>query len=210
MDATFWKHRWAEGSIAFHEGRPNTYLARHASRLAGATRVLVPLCGKSEDLAHLASLGHQVVGIELVEDAVQAFFAEHGATPQSRVRGEVTEYTAGTITIFAGDVFAVTAELLGPVDALYDRAALIALPPAMRGRYVAHLRRLLSPGARGLVVTLEYPPGAMEGPPFTVLESELRACYQGASVDLVDEAPAGGPRLSQVDGARERCFQITL
>jgi thiopurine S-methyltransferase len=210
MDASFWIDRWAEGRIAFHEGRPNTFLTRHAARFAGARRVLVPLCGKTEDLAYLAHLGHHVIGVELVEDAVRAFFAEHDATPEVRRHGAVTEYTAASITIVAGDVFAVTPDLLGPIDAFYDRAAVIALPPPLRARYVAHLRTLLPAAAPGLVITLEYPQDAMDGPPFAVLEPELRALYQGARVELLEDAPAGGPRLAQLPGALERCFLVTL
>jgi thiopurine S-methyltransferase len=146
MEPGFWIERWAEGRIGFHEGRPNQYLERHAARLDGARRVLVPLCGKAVDLAYLASRGHEVVGVELVEDAVRAFFAEQDVTPAVQRRGGFVEYAAGGIAIFAGDVFATTRELLGPIDGFYDRAALIALPPALRARYVPHLRGLV--GAR--------------------------------------------------------------
>src|SRR4051812_12173703 len=150
-----WLGRWREGRTAFHEGRPNDLLVRHAARLAGRRRVLVPLCGKSEDLAFLAARGHDVVGVELAEQAVQAFFAEHDLTPSIARRGSVIAYevgpgmvrpaapagpagptASGAIALWAGDFFAVTPELLGPVDALYDRAALIALPAELRPRYV--------------------------------------------------------------------------
>lgn len=209
MDQSFWRARWQEGRIGFHEGRPNTYLERHASRLDGCARVLVPLCGKAEDLAFLAGRGHEVIGVELVEDAVRAFFAEHGATPEIRARGSLTEYTAGTITLLAGDVFAVTPEHVGHVDALYDRAALIALPPEMRARYVPHVRKLLAPGARGLLVTLEYAQQLAEGPPFAVLEDEVRALWAHASVELVDEGP--DPRVREgMPPAVERCFALRL
>ncbi|HVK77430.1 MAG TPA: thiopurine S-methyltransferase [Kofleriaceae bacterium] len=210
MDPGFWLDRWREGRIGFHEGRPNTFLERHAGRLAGARRVLVPLCGKAEDLAYLAGRGHEIVGVELVEDAVKAFFAEHGATPAVRGHGPFVEYRAGAITILAGDMFATTRALLGPIDAYYDRAAVIALPPPLRARYVPHLRGLLDAGAPGLVITLEYEQARMDGPPFAVHEDELRALYAGAQVELIEEAPAtGNPRLLEIGGATERCFVIT-
>ncbi|MEJ7599603.1 MAG: hypothetical protein WKG01_16975 [Kofleriaceae bacterium] len=210
MERSFWEDSWRAGRINFHEGEANKYLSRHAARLQGRA-VLVPMCGKSEDLAYLAYLGHEVIGIELVEDAVTAFFAEHGINPIRTPRGPVVEYRDGPIKILAGDLFAVTPEHVGTVDALYDRAALIALPPEMRGRYVDHLR-LLAPGANGLCITLEYSQEQMAGPPFSVLESELRAHYRDR-VELVDEAVADRlpPRAKDIGlAAQERCFAVTL
>lgn len=179
MDIAFWAGRWNEGRIqGFHEGKANELLARFANELGDGRTVLVPLCGKAEDLAYLASRGHHVVGIEVVEDAVKAFFAEHGLTPTVRPGKGAKIYEAAGITILCGDVFAVTPEDTGPVDALYDRAALVALPPDMRKRYAAKVKSLLSPGAKGLLVTLEYKEGTVTPPPHSVVESEVRALYE--------------------------------
>ncbi|MBX3231781.1 MAG: hypothetical protein KIT84_44380 [Labilithrix sp.] len=201
MDVAFWTQRWSEGRIAFHEGKANAYLAQHARVLAGRT-VLVPLCGKAEDLAFLAAQGHDVVGIEVVEDAVKAFFAEHELTPAVREEGGVRVYSAASVTIVAGDFFATTRELVGPVDGYYDRAALIALPPEMRPRYAAHVRALLAKGSKGLLVALEH--ANPTTPPFSVGEDEIRALYGDANVHLLGEGPA---QERFVDG-RERCFSI--
>jgi thiopurine S-methyltransferase len=206
MDAEFWRARWREGRIRFHEGHVNVYLERHAKRLSG--RVLVPLCGKAEDLAWLAARGHEVVGVELIEDAVRAFFTEHGLTPSITPRDALVEYASGSLVLYAGDVFALTPALLGQVDSIYDRGALVALPSDMRRRYAAHLRTL-APGATILQVTLEYAPGAMEGPPFTVTEHDLRALYAGAVIEFLDEGPDSRPRDPPVD-ATERCYAMTL
>jgi thiopurine S-methyltransferase len=220
-----WLARWREGRTAFHEGRPNDLLVRHAAHLAGSRRVLVPLCGKSEDLAFLAACGHDVVGVELAEQAVQAFFAEHDLTPSIAPRGPVVAYevgagmvrpaaptgpaTSGAIALLAGDFFAVTPELLGPVDALYDRAALIALPAELRSRYVARLRALLPVEAPALVITLEYDQAAVAGPPYAVLEAELRTLYAGAAVELMEERPGDVAKCAQSGTpVTERCFAL--
>jgi len=172
--------------------------------------VLVPLCGKAEDLAFLAGRGHLVIGIELVEDAVRAFFDEHGIVPEIARHGDHVAYRAGPITIFAGDCFTTTPQLVGPLDALYDRAALIALPAELRGRYVAQVRVLVPAGSPGLVLTLEYPQDRIDGPPFAVLEPELRALY-GESAELLDEAAVDNPRIREAaPAAIERCFAITI
>ena len=208
MEPAFWSSRWAEGRTAFHEGRPNALLVQFASRLGTGRRVFVPLCGKAEDLAWLAAQGHQVVGVELVEDAVRAFFTEHGWTPVVDTVGPFKRYIFESITLLAGDFFATTAQVLGPIDALYDRAANIALPETMRPDYVEHVRALLPAGAPGLLITVDYDQALMEGPPFSVSEPEVRRAYQGATVELLADVPSDG-RVGAV-GGREKLYALTL
>lgn len=203
-----WVARWRDGRIAFHEGRPNQLLVRHRSRLG--RRVLVPLCGRSEDVAWLAAHDHEVVGVELAEQAVREFFDVHALVPAISQRGPFHAYSAGPITLFAGDFFLTTPELLGPIDAFYDRAALVALPPELRSRYVQHVRALVPVTASGLVITLEYDQRLMNGPPFAVLEPELRELFAGREVELVEQRPApGGGKCAQSGvPALERCFAV--
>jgi thiopurine S-methyltransferase len=205
-----WLARWRDGRIGFHEAHPNAYLERYAARFAGCPRVLVPLCGKAEDLAFLAALGHEVVGVELAEQAVREFFADHGLVPDVAPLGPYLAYRAGRITLLVGDIFALTAELAGPIDALYDRAALVALPAALRPRYVELLRAVVPAAAAGLVITIEYDESLMEGPPFAVHEAELRALFAGCAIDLLDHGPAtgGGKCTQSAVSATQRCFAI--
>lgn len=207
MDS-FWFDRWREGQIGFHEGKPNSHLSQYAGELGPRKRVLVPLCGKSEDLVFLASLGHTVIGCELVEDAVKAFFAEHQLTPVITSHAHHAQYTAGAITIFAGDVFELTPGLMGGrCDALYDRAALVALPPELRVRYAQRTRTLLVDHAPMLLVTFEYDQALMKGPPFSVREAEVREIYAPSAMRLLEERPdARRPELGGVD----RSWAITL
>jgi thiopurine S-methyltransferase len=204
VDHAFWHARWQEGRIGFHEGQPNSFLTTHHAWLAGCRRVLVPLCGKTADLAFLASQGHAVVGVELVEDAVQQFFAEHGATPDVTRQRDLAIYAARSITIIAGDLFATTEAIVGAIDGIYDRAALIALPADLRPRYTAHLRALAPNARRELLVSLDYPEGAAEGPPFSVPEGEVRALLPDATVSLIDSAPDPRGRA----GGQQRCYTI--
>jgi len=207
MEPGFWRARWSEGRIGFHEGTSNAYLRKNVDVLAGARRVLVPLCGKAEDLAFLAAAGHEVVGVELVEDAVRAFFSEHGREPTVSSEGPLTRYVHGNVTLWAGDLFEATSERLGTFDAWYDRAALIALPPPLRARYVPHLRSLLRPGAVGLLVTVEYAQDKREGPPFSVEEAEVRSRFSGVEVRLLDDVPAD--RFGDLP-SREKCFALRV
>jgi thiopurine S-methyltransferase len=204
-----WIARWRDRRINFHEGHPNALLERHHTRLADHRRVLVPLCGKTEDLAFLAAHGHEVVGIELAEQAVREFFTDHAVTPSIAQRGPFVAYTAPSITLLAGDFFATTPELLGPIDALYDRAALVALPAELRPRYVQHLRALLPAATPGLVITYEYDQRLVTGPPFAVLEPELRAHYAGRRLELLDERPGDVTRCAEAGvPVIERCFAL--
>jgi thiopurine S-methyltransferase len=205
-----WIARWREGRIGFHEGRPNALLERHVARFGDRRRVIVPLCGRTEDMAFLAAQGLEVVGVELAEQAVREFFELRGIVPEVAEHGPFVAYRAGAITLLAGDWFATTREQVGPVDAAYDRGALIALPPELRPRYVAHLRSLLPAGAPVVVITVEYDQALMAGPPFAVLEPALRALYAGCEVELLEERPAppGGKCSQSGIEATERCFAV--
>lgn len=205
-----WVARWREGRTGFHEGAPNELLVNHRARLTGR-RVLVPLCGRSEDLAYLAAHGHEVVGVELAEQAVREFFALHALEPAVAQRGPLVEYRSGAITLLAGDFFEVTRDHVGAIDAYYDRAALIALTSATRPRYAAHVRSLVPVGAPGIVLTTEYDQALTDGPPWSVPEAELRALYAGSAIELLEERAMPAPRLVAVGAAPvERCFAIRL
>lgn len=80
MNEAFWHERWARNEIGFHLGEVNPYLLRHWPSLAlpNGARVLVPLCGKSLDMAWLVEQGFTVVGVELSEKAVRAFLTSNG------------------------------------------------------------------------------------------------------------------------------------
>lgn len=144
--------------------------------VAGTT-VFVPLAGKSLDMAWLVAQGHRVLGVELSPLAVAQYFAEQGVTPQVNDTRHGRHYRAGGVELICGDAFALNAAVLADCSAVYDRAALIALPPPLRRRYVLELQARLPAGCRGLLITLEYPQHEKQGPPFSVPEAEVRALY---------------------------------
>jgi len=179
MEKAFWQSRWQEGKIAFHEGAPNLHLARHFSvlSLAPGSHVFVPLCGKSVDLDWLLAEEYQVSGIELNRDAVDAVFERLKLTPEvSPVRGLI-RYSTDALVIWSGDFFELQPDDLGPINAVYDRAALVALPPAMRQAYATHLQTL-SANAPQFLVTYDYDQAQTEGPPFSVPERNVRDLYE--------------------------------
>lgn len=178
MEPEFWHERWAENRIGFHEGETNAALAAHfdALGLARGARVFVPLCGKTRDIAWLLDQGMRVAGAELSDLAVRQLFDEMQVTLVVAAAGPLTLWRGGGAEIFCGDIFDLGAGTLGPVDAVYDRAALVALPAEMRAAYAAHLTRITA-AAPQLTISFEYDQTAMDGPPFSVPEAEVRRLY---------------------------------
>lgn len=215
MDASFWHERWQRNEIGFHQARPHAALDRfwRGLGLPRGSRVFVPLAGKSLDMLWLAAAGHRVVGIELSPIAVRDFFAEHGLEPFVEQHGELALHRAGDLELWCGDVFALTPDRLGRVDGAFDRAALVALPAAMRSRYAARLTELLPPRARTLLVTMEYDQRQMPGPPHAVPEDEVRALFgAGHAITLLgrDAALADFPKFAQrgVTALAEGCYLL--
>jgi thiopurine S-methyltransferase len=209
MESAFWRARWAEHKIGFHEGHPNAFLESHIARLDGRYRILVPLCGKAEDLAFLAASGHAVVGVELVEDAAVQFFAEHSIVPTVERHPDHVLYKHDELVVIVGDWFAMTPAIVGHVDGVYDRAALIAMPPEMRPSYVTQLKSLVAPGAWGLVIGLEYAEGVFDGPPFSVGEAEIRGYYP--ALEFLGEGANRSGRIASLGiASMQRCYAVQI
>ena len=179
MEADFWHNRWENNLTGFHLDEVNPYLKMYWPELnvKRGARVFVPLSGKTRDLIWLAEQGYEVVAIELSPLAVAAFFNENDLMPEKHEIEGLEYWQSGKITLFCGDFFALTTETLGKVDSVYDRASLIALPPAMRQSYAQKLTELCQRVPK-LLITLEYEQSKMDGPPFSVSEDEVRALYQ--------------------------------
>jgi thiopurine S-methyltransferase len=178
MDAGFWHDRWAKNEIAFHASEANPLLVKYFDELslAKGRRVFLPLCGKTLDISWLLSNGYRVAGVELSQIAIEQLFKDLGVEPKVSEVGEAYHYSAKDIDIFVGDIFDLSGAMLGPVDAIYDRAALVALPEDMRPRYTAHLTKITE-NAPQLLICYEYDQNAMDGPPFSVSNEEVRKHY---------------------------------
>lgn len=189
MEAEFWNERWQRGEIGFHKSRVNPLLQRWwpVVDIQPQERVLVPLCGKSLDMLWLRDQSCSVMGVELSRLALDDFVAEHRLACQWSTQGDFDAASCDGLTLYCGDFFALTAEQLKGVTAVYDRAALIALPPSMRQRYVAHMRELLPGGWRLLLITLDYAQQERPGPPFSVPDVEVRELFAGCSITVLQE-----------------------
>ncbi|MEO0574433.1 MAG: thiopurine S-methyltransferase [Pseudomonadota bacterium] len=193
MKPAFWHDKWEQAQIGFHNNDPHPLLVTHFSalQLKEGARVFLPLCGKTRDIAWLLARGYEVVGAELSEIAVQQLFAELDVEPSVDRRHAWARYSALHIDVFVGDIFDVQPDSVRHIDAVYDRAALVALPETMRPDYVAHVAALTD-HAPQLLISVEYDQSEMKGPPFSITDDEIERCYadhfeysQLASVNVV-------------------------
>ncbi len=197
MRINFWIKTWGKGNIGFHLADIHPALDKYWPEFEAGTSVLVPLCGKSRDLLWLEERGLDVTGVEFIESAVLDFFRENKLAWEEKVQYGHKCYSAcgRNIRIFVSDFIQFAEDYTGQaMDTLYDRAALVALPEDMRGDYVAACKKLLTPSPQGLLVTLEYEPIAMEGPPFSVETAEVDRLWKGQlvlveQVDMLSSMP---------------------
>ena len=211
MHHDFWHERWQTGQVGFHQSSVHPFLERWWPTLgvSAGSRVYVPLCGKSLDMAWLAGRGLRIIGSELSPIAIRDFFVDQGLEPTHTTGGLFVRHTAGPYEILEGDALALAPEVLGAVDAVYDRAALVALPPELRPLYAESLSRLVPPGVVMLLVAFEYPQEMKGGPPFSVEAAEIHSSFEPAfaietleRVDILAQSPKfaeiGIPALHEV------------
>ncbi len=203
MEPKFWLERWEKGETGWHRDDVHPELIAHWQELnlPTRTRILVPLCGSSPDMAWLAKQGHEVIGVELSELAVERFLAEHRVRHITMEEPGFRSYMGGRYQLLCGDFFAVPADVFASVEAVYDRASLIALPPEMRPRYAFLLAECLTRGTKILLITLSYAQHEMNGPPFSVPDDEVRALFENHfDISVQNQSDA----LADNDGLRQR------
>lgn len=202
MDANFWLERWQKGQTGFHQSAVMPLLRKYWPQLSLAkdSQVLVPLCGKSLDMLWLAQQGFRVLGVELSPLAINAFFTENNLQATAHDSPEGRRHVAGRIEILCADILKLNATTLAQCTGVYDRAALVALPPDMRARYVQHVYMQLPREYRGLLLTLDYPQELMDGPPFAVGDAEVQALFgQHSTAKLISRRDilSKEPRFAQ-------------
>jgi len=172
-------------------------------------RWLFPLCGKTVDMAYLAKkeTTDEVVGVDGIRRALEEFSKSH---PDLNMQWETTtplsdeesfpvsheRLKGDSVTLLKGDFFALTTEIAGGhFDVVLDRASMVAIDPSLRAQYVATLGRLVRPGGRILLVTVEKRTGdaqaIIKGPPYSINEVDVRRLYESQkwveSVTLLEE-----------------------
>jgi hypothetical protein len=143
--------------------------------LAGRVVVAVPMVDACPEIAGLVASGHKVVGLEVVPQAAHLFFRAAQLVPMVDSRARI--FRAPQITIYALST-SLTRAAVGPIDAIFDRRGMIAVPEDARRGYVDRLRALAAPGCLAIVSSSGREAEA---------EAEVRMLYDGCAVELVAE-----------------------
>jgi len=178
-----WQQRWQQQKIGWHQNKVSPLLIQYFEQLKLPKKAVIfaPLCGKSIDMLWLVQQGYQVIGVEISELAIQTFFEEANIISEKRNISELTCWQAENIQIYQADFFDLTKQHLKQVQAVFDRAALVALPNSeQRGRkdYITHLQNELPKQTKTLLVTLDYDQNLMAGPPFAVSNQEVDQLFK--------------------------------
>ena len=207
----YWHNRWDKEQTGWHRAIYNDLLLKHWPSINAPSggEVLVPLCGKSLDMLWLAEQGYNVVGLEMVEQAVQAFFEENKLETVRNEIGKHIKYSSPPFTIFQGDLFDLEAGVV-QADAWYDRAAMVALPNSLREDYVKQICQQTKPGASGLLITFAYPQEQMDGPPFALHDEDvLRFFADGFEVECLEKIDLEDEKDRGLSNVTSTVFKIT-
>jgi len=198
VDNQHWLDRWKEDRIGFHESTVNRHLKKYLAQFAlpATASVFVPLCGKARDIAWLAQQDYQVIGVELSQLAVEAFFAENSLEFERSDTDRFAIYESANIRLLQGDFFDLHSDDLATCELVYDRASLIAMESPDRPRYLEHMLSIVPSLSKMLLITLEYEQEEMRGPPFSVSTDEVYQYYAEAFAikllernNIIDESP---------------------
>lgn len=205
MHLEHWKKAWEANNIGFHKHKPHDLLLKYYPRLKQdeGSRFFLPLCGKTLDIAWLSSQGHHVVGVEISELAIQQLFQELAIEPKVTHMDNLILYQASHINIYVCDIFDLRLEHLGEIHAIYDRAALVALPEDIRTRYAQQLAELTLTAPQ-LLITFDYDKDLKQGPPFSVPESEIVRLYkQHYTIELLERSEVKGGLRGSVEASED-------
>jgi len=171
-----WREAWKAGVTPWDAGTSPPALRKLVDLgTVPSGRVLVPGCGTGYDLATLARSDRQVVGIDLSDDARQAFMAAHPNLP-GEVVYEVTDFFS-----FAPE---------HGFDFVWDYTFFCALDPDQRGPWSQTMKRLVNPA--GILATLlfpfEDPISGTQGPPWPINTDLVRGYIEDGfeQLDTID------------------------
>ena len=204
MDPEFWHQKWKNKEIGFHQEVYTPELVEFFSQLNCPPKgqVLVPLCGKSKDLFWLYQKGYQVFGVELSELAVMEFFQENDLIYQitEKPHHKCFHTPDDRLKIYCGDLFDFEKDCEpNDIMAIFDRASIVALPQDLRLQY-AKLLRKIAPQASSLLLTFEYPQEKMQGPPFSVMESEIHQLFSDKEIKILKVQKIEDNRFESLKG----------
>ena len=195
MELSYWESRWRKDKIGFHmpDGFPGLRKQWAGLELPENPRVLVPLCGKTEDMIYMEAKGAEVVGVEISEKAILDFFSDHRRQYEISNYAEFKIYSSQHIKLWQGD-FLKYPEQKSEFNLIYDKAALVALPPGKRPSYADKLANLAGPKYKILLHHFIYPSRRCQGRHLVSAGKEIDSYFSDRfSSHLLEEneIPAG-------------------
>lgn len=190
MELSYWQSKWRKGNTGFHmkEGYPGLKEHWNSVQIKDNAAVLVPLCGKTKDLLFLSQQCRRVIGVEISEMAVREFLKENNLEAEKFSFADFSVYQAKNIEIWQGDFFKLPKHKLPRLDLIYDKAALIALPPEMRANYAEQILEFTTSQTKILLHLFDYPQEEMNGPPFSVSIEEINNYFgKRFSIGILEE-----------------------
>lgn len=185
----FWQQHWSDGQTAFHldDIHPDLQVFLPVLSLELGDTVFVPLCGRTLDIGYLLNVGYNVIAIEMVEYAVQQLFNQLSIVPEVSGWKQGKCYRADHLTVYVGNYFDLSSDECAEVSAIYDRAALAAMPYKLQQRYCQHLGDI-TVYAKQLVIASAFDQTKMQGPPFTITPQHIQQYYgQHYTIELLNE-----------------------
>jgi SAM-dependent methyltransferase len=165
----FWDERFERGFTPWDRGGVPDGLRDFVDRQGGPLRTLIPGCGAGYELAFLSEAGWYATAIDFSAAAV------------ALARKAVGKWHARVIE---ADFFAWEPDQ--PLQMIYERAFLCALPRAMWPQLAERYAALLPQGA--LLAGYFFFDDAAKGPPFGITQERLAALL-GPNFSRIEDAP---------------------
>lgn len=204
----YWLRKYNTGDTYWMYKKTASMVEKHYNRLnpdGQVHKMLLPSCGKTFDLDWLSSQGVPlVVGVDLCLPVLQDVCArsdrEWTATAVSKPGADFTlfERSDGKIKLYNGDMLQFSPEFEGTFDAMWERGSLIILPPTDVNKYVEVLKRLLKPGGRILLESIEFDKDTIDSstqdllpfPPFPYFLKDITDLFEPeCTVEFLESCP---------------------
>jgi len=159
----FWQEKWTRNSDEepkWDLQGPHPLLGElikmidETSVLKPKSNIYVPGCGRAHNAAHFASLGHRVLAMDIVPEAI--------------TRAKTLYQSVENLSFVLGSVFDVANSDEGQTDLIFDRAMLCALDETRRPQFVDAMALRLRTG--GLFASIGFAKTGEQvgGPPFAI------------------------------------------
>ena len=150
----FWCKRFGEGVTPWDAGKVPAAFADFIARQPAALNTLIPGCGSAWEAAHLAEIGCPVTALD---------FSPVAIAKAREILGKAA------VDLVCADFFTFTPAQ--PIELIYERAFLCALPRKLWADWGRRVAELLPAGGRlaGFFFLCDQP----KGPPFGILPEEL-------------------------------------